>query len=71
MGQTDRQGLLLPRISAQAAPGWGGGGRRGHPFAPNPFARPSFKRGFAVYSLRRLRDHYRGQHLIWESLVKK
>ena len=67
-GQTDRRGLLLPRISAQAAPGRGG---RGHPFAPNPSARPSFKRGFAVYSLRRLRGHYRGQHLIQESLVKK
>lgn len=55
-GQTDRRGLLLPCISAQAAPGWGG---RGHLFAPNPSARPSFKRGFAVYSLSGLRDHCR------------
>lgn len=31
MGQTDRQGLLLPRISAQAAPGWGGWGGEATP----------------------------------------
>lgn len=66
-GQTGRRSPPSPHICT-GSPGPGG---RGHPSAPNPSARASFKRGFAAYSLRGLSDHYRGQHLIWASLVKK